>query len=215
MNKQKMRILGCFIALIVSLIPLLVITGQQLTNQILSGNSPKILIAIRSTLDKKLPVINSDLKLQEYNQINCGEPQFPTNQKRFFVQENLNKFNDPLVEFFEGEIQGKKCNFTSSPSYAIIDPNKSEIQILNTLEAEKLLVDPSPIEKNKGTFNISKPYSINIKNYVFQITNNNITIEKQNSSVPFKKKYSLPTTSSNNSILNLDIRFVELLGEIK
>ena len=216
MNKSRLRIFGVILTVLITALPMLLFFTYDISSKKFITNSQKLLISKRSLLDKKIPLVIQS-KLQEFNQTGCGDPQFPENESRFFVEEKIKPKKDPIIDFFEQSLQNKKCYFSSIPEYYILDRNKNyPIKVI--LESTKdFNINTSIVSKIKGQVSLSKgQYTINGINNVYTVTPTTITVENQILYLSNTRIYNFTpnTTVEDESTLDFNQNMIEVLGEI-
>jgi hypothetical protein len=216
MNKRSLRILGLILMIFTTLLPVIVVLAFTNLSTITGQASEYLIIAKRSILDKKIPYINTN-KLTQYNQVGCGEPQFPTNKTRFYMEEKVIPTQDPILDFFEDTLQSKSCYFNASPSYYLLDPSTSILQPLTLEQVQSYTIDTSIIESIKGKPSLNKPtYQFNTKNNNYTVYSNKIEVINNTLGLAKQQTYNLSSPEENtNPIFQFNLTNLEVLGTKK
>jgi hypothetical protein len=216
MNKRSLRILGLIIMICVTVLPLVVVIA--LNNIFLLQGQPQqqLIIAKRSIMDKKIPNINNQ-KLEEYNQVGCGQPQFPAGKTRFYIEEKVIPNQDPVLDFFEDALQSKSCYFTSTPTYYILNQQSKDLKQITLEQAQQLTIDSTIVDYIRGKPSLNKQnYQFKTKNSIYSIFSNKIEITNTNLGIEKSNTYSLQSDTDNATpIFNFNLTNLEVLGQLK
>jgi hypothetical protein len=200
----------------VTLLPLVVVIALNNISSLSGQPQQKLIIAKRSIMDKKIPNINNQ-KLEEYNQVGCGQPQFPSGKTRFYIEEKVIPNQDPVLDFFEDALQSKSCYFTSTPTYYILYPQSNQLKQITLEEAQQISIDSTIVDSIRGKPSLNKQnYQFKTKNSIYSVFSNKIEVTYSNLGIEKSNTYTLQSDSENtNPIFNFNLTNLEILGQVK